>query len=155
VYKKDSSLVFRYPNLVGSSYFSHKIWAPRHKSLTSCGVAHISSNYPTILILHNNIRCIKIMIRHIRNMRIICMNLRSIIGMIIFFLVFLPLVGDNLYDLDKFFAFVVHSCIVLVFFLVPNVTLDMRSSCIKVYTSCILNLLILILFLLFLHFGFK
>jgi hypothetical protein len=45
-------------------------------------------------------------------------------------------------NLDKFFTVVVHPYIVLVSFIIPNATLDMRPSCVQVFTSCILNLLI-------------
>jgi hypothetical protein len=140
VYKKEPSIGFMYPNLFRSFYVSHKNLGHPHTSFRPLVVwPNIQSNNSIKFIFHENIWCIKSMIIHVRSINI---NIRSIGGMVSFFVVLLHLVRVGFGELDELFAIVVHPWIVLVSHLVPNVIFDVRPSCFQVCTSCILKFLI-------------
>jgi hypothetical protein len=73
-------------------------------------------------------------------MRSISIRMRNIISNLSALL--LLLLNIDLGELDKFLTFNVHPRVMLVTHLIANVILNMRHSCIEVYTSCILNLFI-------------
>jgi hypothetical protein len=75
-----------------------------------------------------------------RNMRSISIRMRNIVSSLGALLLLLLDIG--LGELDKLFTFSIHPRVVLVFSLVANSTLDVRSSCIHICTSCILKLLL-------------
>jgi hypothetical protein len=64
-------------------------------------------------------------------------NIRNMVSCFIVLLHLMRVVFD---ELNEFLPIVVHPCIVLIFHLVANVILDVRTSCIQVRTSCILKL---------------
>jgi hypothetical protein len=97
---------------------------------------NIQSNNFSIFILHENIRCIKSVIRHVRSISI------NIGKMVSCFVVLLHLMSVAFGELDKLLTIVVHPCVVFVSCLVLNAILDVGLSCIQVCTSCLLNLLI-------------
>jgi hypothetical protein len=65
---------------------------------------NIQSNNSTILIFHENIRCIKSM-WHVRSISI---NIRSMRGMVSYFVVLFHLMRVAFGEFDEFFAIVVH-----------------------------------------------
>jgi hypothetical protein len=100
---------------------------------------NMQHNNFTNLISHKHIRSIKIMIRHMRNMRRISMRVRNIVSGLDALLILL--LDIDFSELDEFLTFCVHPNIMLVTGLIANFTLDVRSSHIQICTSCILKLL--------------
>jgi hypothetical protein len=95
---------------------------------------NIQNNNFSIFIFHENIRCIKSMIRHIRSISI---NIKNMVSC---FVVLVHLMRVAFVELDEFLTIVVHPCVMLVSHLVANTILDVRPSCIQVCTPCILKL---------------
>jgi hypothetical protein len=69
---------------------------------------NIQSNNLSIFIFHENIRCIKNMIRHVRSINI---NNRNMVSC---FIVLLHLMSVDFSELDEFLTIVVHPSIVLI-----------------------------------------
>jgi hypothetical protein len=92
-----------------------------------------------------NIRSIKIMIWHMRNMRSISISIRSIVSSLDVLLLLMLDVGFG--ELDEFLTSWVHPWVVIATDLVANSTLAMWPSYIQVGTSYILNLFILLVLL--------
>jgi hypothetical protein len=74
-----------------------------------------------------------------RNMRSISMRVRNIVSGLDALILLLLNIG--LGELDEFLTFYVHPSVMLVTGLVSNSTIDVRSSHIHIFTSCILKLL--------------
>jgi hypothetical protein len=97
---------------------------------------NIQSNNFSIFIFHENIRCIKNMIRHVRSISI---NIRKMVSC---FVILFHLMRVAFGELDEFLTVVVHPCVVLISHLVANTILDVGPSYTQACTPCMLNLLI-------------